>query len=147
LITLLLIITISIETMITLKETLDRITEILRCIQYANQSKEELVILLQNLIYLVGQVLVQRDTAAEELQRYNSQLWISHIVGEIECPDCVTRGEDGKMPIDFFVGSKGAMGQPITAATQDELIELLEFPPITKDDLKKSPIPDFMPDL
>lgn len=131
----------------TLKETLDRITEILRCIQYANQSKEELVTLLQNLIYLVGQVLVQRDDAAEELKKYNNQLWISHIVGEIECPACIDRGHDGKLPIDFFVGSKGAMGTPITAATQDELIELLEFPPITKDDLKASPIPDCMPDL
>jgi len=131
----------------TLKETLDRITEILRCIQYANQSKEELINLLQNLIYLVGQVLVQRDTATEELQRYNNQLWISHIVGELECPGCISRGEEGKIPLDFFVGSKGIGGKPLTAATQDELIELLEFPPISKDDLKASPIPDCMPDL
>jgi hypothetical protein len=126
----------------TLIQTLDKITEILRTIQYANQSKEELVILLQKLVCLVGEVLVQRDSATEELKRYSSQLWISHITGEIDCPECVHN-----IPIDFFVGSKGIGGRPITAGSKNELIELLEFPPITKDDLKKSPIPDFLPDL
>jgi len=126
----------------TLKETLDKITEILRAIQYSNHSKEELVCLLQNLILLVGQVLVQRDDANEQLTRYNSQLWISHIIGEVDCPDCKVQ-----IPIDFFVGSKGLSGKPLTAATKDQLIELLEFPPITKEDLDRSPIPDMMPDL
>jgi hypothetical protein len=126
----------------TLKDTLDKITEILRCIQYANQSKEELIASLQNLIYLVGQVLVQRDSATEQLQKYDNQLWISHICGQVECPEC-----DTQLPIDFYVGSKGVLGKPLTAATRDELIELLEFPPITKDDLKECPIPDYMPDL
>jgi len=126
----------------TLIETLDKITEILRTIQYANQSKEELIILLQKLVCLVGEVLVQRDSAAEELKKYNSQLWISHILGEVECPEC-----NHNIPIDFYVGSKGIGGRPITAGSKDELIELLEFPPITKEDLKKSPIPDFLPDL
>jgi len=126
----------------TLKDTLDQITKILRAIQYADQSKEELISLLQSLIYLVGQVLVQRDDAAEKLKKYNSQLWISHILGQLECPDCTCQ-----IPIDFFVGSKGVTGKPLTAATKDELIELLEFPPITKEDLEECPIPDFMPDL
>lgn len=126
----------------TLKETLDKITEILRCIQYANQSKEELVNLLQNLICLVGQVLVQRDDATEQLKRYSNQLWISHIVGHIDCPECSTQ-----LPIDFFVGSKGVAGKPLTAQTKDQLIELLEFPPITREDLANSPIPDFMPEI
>lgn len=126
----------------TLLETLDKITEILRTIQYANQSKEELVNLLQKLICLVGEVLVQRDSATEELKKYSNQLWISHITGEIDCPDC-----SHNIPIDFFVGSKGIGGRPLTAGSKNELIELLEFPPITKDDLKRSPIPDFLPDL
>lgn len=126
----------------TLKETLDKITEILRCIQYAQQSKEELITSLQNLIYLVGQVLVQRDSATEKLNQYNNQLWISHIVGQVECPEC-----SASLPLDFFVGSKGISGKPLTAGSKDDLIELLEFPPITKDDLKNYPIPDFMPDL
>jgi hypothetical protein len=126
----------------TLKDTLDKITEILRCIQYAQQTKEELASSLQNLIYLVGQVLVQRDAAAEQLKKYDNQLWISHIVGHIDCPECTAQ-----LPLDFFVGSKGVAGKPLTAATQDDLVELLEFPPITKEDLKEHPIPDFMPDL
>ena len=126
----------------TLKETLDKITEILRTIQYANKSKEELVMLLQSLIQLVGQVLVQRDSATEQLTQYDKQLWISHIIGELECPDCTSN-----IPLDFFVGSKRVTGKTITAATKNELIELLEFPPITKEDLHSSPIPDFMPDL
>lgn len=126
----------------TLKETLDKITEILRLIQYNDQSKEELIDLLQNLICLVGQVLVQRDDANEQLTKYNNQLWISHIAGEVDCPTCQTQ-----IPIDFFVGSKGLTGKPLTAGNKDELIELLEFPPITKDDLDKFPIPDVMPDL
>lgn len=126
----------------TLIETLDKITEILRTIQYANQSKEELILLLQKVVCLVGEVLVQRDSATEELKKYSSQLWISHITGDIDCPDC-----SHNIPIDFFVGSKGIGGRPLTAANKDELIELLEFPPITREDLKKSPIPDFLPDL
>lgn len=126
----------------TLKETLDRITEILRLIQYNNQSKEELIVLLQNLICLVGQVLVQRDDANEQLNKYNNQLWISHILGEVDCPNCRTH-----IPIDFYIGSKGVDSKPLTAASKDALIELLEFPPITKEDLDKNPIPDVMPDL
>jgi len=126
----------------TLKETLDKITELLRIIQYGNQSKEELIQLLQNLICLVGQVLVQRDDANEQLDKYNNQLWISHIIGEVDCPTCKTQ-----IPIDFFVGSKGIAGKFLSASSKDELIELLEFPPITKEDLEKSPIPDVMPDL
>lgn len=126
----------------TLKETLDKITEILRSIQYSNQSKEELIQLLQNLIFLVGQVLVQRDDANDQLVKYNNQLWISHIIGEVDCPDCKSQ-----IPIDFFVGSKGLGGKPLTAATKDQLIEWLEFPPITREDLDRSPIPDVMPDL
>jgi len=126
----------------TLIQTLDKITEILRTIQHANQSKEELIVLLQKLICLVGEVLVQRDSATEELKKYSNQLWLSHITGEIDCPDCTHN-----IPIDFFVGCKGIGGRPITAASKDELIELLEFPPITKEDLKRSPIPDFLPDL
>jgi len=126
----------------TLKETLDKITEILRCIQYANQTKEELVILLQNLIYLVGQVLVQRDSATEELNKYNNQLWISHITGQVDCPDCAVA-----IALDFFVGSKGIGGKPLVAESKDQLIELLEFPPISKDDLDRSPIPDYLPEL
>ena len=126
----------------TLKETLDKITEILRCIQYANQSKEELLLLLQNFIFLVGQVLVQRDDATEQLKRFSSQLWISHIIGHVDCPECVTQ-----IPIDFFVGSKGIGGKPLTSPNKDQLIELLEFPPITREDLANSPIPDFMPEI
>ena len=126
----------------TLKETLDKITEILRIIQYSNQSKEEIINLLQSLLYTVGQVLVQRDDANETLNKYDSQLWISHIMGEIDCPEC-----SHNIPIDFFVGSKGIGGRPLTAGSKNELIELLEFPPITKEDLRKSPIPDFLPDL
>ena len=126
----------------TLIQTLDKINEILRTIQYVQQSKEELVNLLQKLICLVGEVLVQRDSATEELKRFNSQLWISHIMGEIDCPEC-----SHNIPIDFFVGSKGIGGRPLTAGSKNELIELLEFPPITKEDLRKSPIPDFLPDL
>lgn len=125
-----------------LKETLDKITEILRCIQHANQTKEELIDTLQNLLILVGQVVVQRDTANEELHRYNNQLWISHIVGQLDCPGCNTN-----IPLDFFVGSKGVDGRPISAPTKDKLIELLEFPPITREDLLRNPIPDYMPDL
>lgn len=126
----------------TLKDTLDKITEVLRHIQYTEKlSKDELVASLQNLILLVGQILVQRDTATEQLKQYDNQLWISHIVGHLDCPDCTTQ-----IPIDFFVGSKGVAGKPLTAGTKDALIELLEFPPITKEDLARSPIPDFMPD-
>lgn len=126
----------------TLKETLDQVTKIIRALQYNEHPKEELVTLLQNLIILVGQVLVDRDDATEKLIQYSNQLWLSHIMGQVECPDC-----NSQFPIDFYVGSKGIDGKPLTAATQDQLIELLEFPPITKDDLKNSPIPDFMPDL
>lgn len=128
--------------LMTLKETLDRVTKIMRALQYKDHPKEELVDILQSLIVLVGQVLVQRDDATEKLNQYNNQLWLSHIMGQVECPDCSCG-----FPIDFFVGCKGIDGKPLTAATQDELIELLEFPPITKEDLKNSPIPDFMPDL
>lgn len=126
----------------TLKDTLDKITEILRLIQYTNQTKEELIILLQNLICLVGQVLVQRDDANEQLNKFNSQLWISHIMGEVDCTEC-----KAKLPIDFYIGSKGISGNYLTAASKDQLIELLEFPPITKEDLDRFPIPDVMPDL
>ena len=126
----------------TLKETLDKITEALRSIQYNNQSKEELIQLLQGLLYLVGQVLVQRDDATEKLIKYDNQLWISHIIGEVDCPEC-----KNQIHLDFFVGSKGVGGKPLTAATKDQLIEFLEFPPITRDDLDKFPIPDVMPDL
>lgn len=125
-----------------LKEILDRITEIIRCIQYANHSKEELSGLLQNLILLVGQVLVQRDDATEQLHKYNNQLWLSHITGQLDCPTC-----NSQIPIDFFVGSKGVGGKPMSAQSKEELIEKLEFPPITKEDLKASPIPDYMPDF
>ena len=129
---------------LSLKEALDKLTEILRCIQYAGtaQTKEDLMGLLTNLIVLVGEALVERDSAAEKLQSYNVQLWISHIVGHLECPDCST-----SIPMDFFVGSKGVAGKPIAAGSKDELIELLEFPPITKEDIARYPIPDFMPDL
>jgi hypothetical protein len=126
----------------TLKETLDQITKIVRALQYKEQSREELIILLQNLISLVGQVLVQRDDATEKLNKYNKQLWISHILGQVECPEC-----NCGFPIDFYVGSKGIDGKMLTAGNMDQLVELLEFPPITKDDLKEHPIPDFMPDL
>lgn len=126
----------------TLKETLDKITEILRLIQYSDQSKEEIINLLQGLLYLVGQVLVQRDDANEILTKYDNQLWISHIIGEVDCQDCKSH-----IPIDFFVGSKGISGKFLTAATKDQLIELLEFPPITADDLEKFPIPDVMPEM
>lgn len=126
----------------TLKETLDKITDILRAIQYNNKTKEELVTLLQSLLCLVGQVLVQRDDATEKLNQYNMQLWISHIQGEVDCPGCKQN-----IPIDFFVGSKGLTGKYFTAATKEHLIELLEFPPITREDLANSPIPDVMPEL
>jgi len=125
-----------------LKETLDKITEILRCIQHANQTKEELIATLQNLLILVGQIVVQRDTANQELYRFNNQLWISHILGQIECPECAS-----PIPLDFYVGSKGVDGSPVSAANKDKLIELLEFPPITRDDLARNPIPDYMPEL
>ncbi len=126
----------------TLKDTLDQFTKVIRALQYKDHPKEELIVLLQNLIILVGQVMVQRDTATEKLQRYDSQLWLSHIMGQAECPECKCQ-----FPIDFFVGSKGIDGKPLTAGSQSELIELLEFPPITKEDLKNCPIPDFMPEL
>tara|TARA_B100001109_G_scaffold238901_1_gene221052 strand:+ start:162 stop:545 length:384 start_codon:yes stop_codon:yes gene_type:complete len=126
----------------TLKETLDQVTKIIRALQYKDHPKEDLIGILQNLVILVGQVLVQRDDATEKLKRYDRQLWLSHIMGQVECPEC-----NCGFPIDFYVGSKGVDGKPLTAATQDELIELLEFPPITQEDLKNSPIPDFMPDL
>jgi len=126
----------------TLKETLDQITKIVRALRYKEQSREELVTLLQSLISLVGQVLVQRDDATEKLSKYNKQLWISHIMGQVECPDCSCN-----FPLDFYVGSKGVDGKMITAGTMDQLVELLEFPVITREDLKEHPIPDFMPDL
>ena len=125
-----------------LKETLDQFTKVVRALQYKDHPKEELVELLQNLIILVGQVLVQRDDATEKLIQYNNQLWLSHIMGQTECPECSCA-----FPIDFYVGSKGVDGKVLTAGSRDELIELLEFPPITKEDLKNTPIPDFMPDL
>jgi len=133
---------ISYNDIMTLKDTLDQITTVLRAIKYADQNKEELITSLQSLIYLVGQVLVQRDDAAEKLKKYDNQLWISHIMGEVECPNCTCQ-----IPMDFFVGSKGIDGKMLTALSKDELIELLEFPPITREDLEKCPIPDFMPDL
>jgi len=126
----------------TLKDILDQFTKVIRALQYKEQPKEELISLLQNLIFLVGQVLVQRDDATEKLKRYDKQLWISHIMGQVDCPECSCQ-----FPIDFFVGSKGIDGKTLTAGTVDQLIELLEFPPITKEDLKDCPIPDFMPDL
>jgi len=128
----------------TLKEALDRITDILRKVKYASeyQTKDELVDLINSLIILVGEVLVQRDTAAEKLSVYDNQLWISHIVGNVDCPDC-----NMGIPLDFYVGSKGVTGKPLAAPNKDELIELLEFPPISKDDLKNFTVPDFMPDL
>ena len=130
------------ERIMTLKDTLDQFTKVIRALQYKEHPRDELIALLQNLIVLVGQVLVQRDDATEKLKKYDKQLWISHILGQVECPDCSCQ-----FPIDFFVGSKGVDGTPLTAGTVDQLIELLEFPPITKEDLKETPIPDFMPDL
>jgi hypothetical protein len=128
----------------TLKETLDKITFILRSIKYASehQSKDELISLISGLVALVGDVLVQRDSAAEMLNVYNRQLWISHIVGNVDCPGCANH-----IPLDFYVGSKGVTGKPIAAMDKDALIELLEFPPITKEDVSSYKVPDYMPDL
>jgi len=131
-----------VERIMTLKDTLDQFTKVIRALQYKEHPRDELIALLQNLIVLVGQVLVQRDDATEKLKKYDKRLWISHIMGQVECPEC-----NIGFPIDFFVGSKGVDGKPLTAGTIDHLIELLEFPPITKEDLKETPIPDFMPDL
>lgn len=128
---------------LSLKEALGKLTEVLRHIQYtSNLTKEDLVNLLTNLVVLVGQALVERDSATEKLNHYDNQLWISHILGQIECGEC-----NATVPLDFFVGSKGVNGKPLAALSKNELIELLEFPPITKEDLKRCPIPDFMPDL
>ena len=72
----------------TLKDTLDQFTKVIRALQYRDYPKEELVALLQNLIILVGQVLAQRDNATEKLRRYDKQLWLSHIMGQVDCLDC-----------------------------------------------------------
>ena len=100
------------ERIMTLKDTLDQFTKVIRALQYKEHPRDELIALLQNLIVLVGQVLVQRDDATEKLKKYDKQLWISHILGQVECPDCSCQ-----FPIDFFVGSKGVDGTPLTAGT------------------------------
>ena len=129
----------------TLKEALDKLTEIIRLVQYANATtnkSDDLVQMLHNFMILMGQALRQRDEAQESLQQINNQLWISHIRGEIDCPTC-----KGQVPIDFFVGSKGITGHPLAGVNRDELIEKLEFPPIKVEDLNECPIPDYMPEL
>ena len=126
----------------TLQEILDKINEIIRVIQFANQSKDEIVKQLEAILITVGQIFVQKELAHEELQRYASQLWISHVRGHLNCPGCQI-----DIPIDFFVGSKGVAGRPLAAASKDDLIQKLEFPPINIEDLSISPIPDHMPEL
>lgn len=127
----------------TLKEVLDKLTEIIRLVQYANlKPPEDLVQMLHNFMILTGQALVQRDEAHEVIRQLNNQLWISHIKGEVDCPTCKVH-----VPIDFFVGSKGVAGHPIASNSKEDLIEKLEFPPIKIEDLQECPIPDYMPDL
>lgn len=126
----------------TIKEALDKLTEITRLIQYANKSADEVVLMLHNFMILVGQALVQRDEAQDLLKQVSAQLWISHIKGDLDCPSC-----NSLVPIDFWVGSKGLSGDPTVSQSKEELIEKLEFPPITEDDLTSCPIPDFMPEL
>ncbi len=127
----------------TLKKTLDKITSLLRQLQYKEKfSRDDFISSLQNLLLFVGQTLAQRDNFSEELNKYNTQLWISHLKGHIECHKCST-----SIPLDFFVGSKGLDGRQFTASGKDRLIELLEFPPIDQEYIKNNPIPDFFPDL
>lgn len=126
----------------SIKEVLDKISELIRIIQYANQSKEQIVDQLSSILIVVGQALVQKETAHEELQRFATQLWISHVKGCIDCPQC-----QNNIPIEFFVGSKGITGKPLAAASKDDLIQKLEFPPISMEDLSSHPIPDYMPEL
>lgn len=125
-----------------LKETLDKLTEVIRFIQHANQSPDQIVTQLQKLTVMVGQLIVQKEEVEEILKKYHNQLWISHIKGHIDCPAC-----QFTIPFDFFVGSKGITGKPMSASTQDQLIEKLEFPPINVEDLKSRPIPDYMPEI
>lgn len=126
----------------TIKEALDKLTEIMRLIQYANKSADEIVLMLHNFMLLVGQALVQRDEAETLLKQVSNQLWISHIKGDLDCPAC-----NSLVPIDFWVGSKGISGDPLVSQTKEDLIEKLEFPPITAQDLTACPIPDYMPEL
>ena len=126
----------------SIKEVLDKISELIRIIQYANQTKEQIAEQLSNILIVVGQALVQKETAHEELQKFATQLWISHVKGCMDCPQCRV-----SIPIEFFVGSKGVAGKPLAAASKDELIQKLEFPPISLDDLNTHPIPDYMPEL
>ena len=71
-----------------LKNALDQFTKIIRALQYKEHSRDELITYLQELVILVGQVLVQRDDATEKLKKYDNQLWISHITGQVDCPEC-----------------------------------------------------------
>ena len=127
----------------TLKNTLDKITSLLRQLQYKEKfSRDDFISSLQSLLLFVGQTLVQRDDFSEKLNGYNTQLWISHLRGHVECHKC-----SSPVLLDFFVGSKGLDGRQVTSATKDRLIELLEFPPIDEDYIKNNPIPDFFPEL
>ena len=127
----------------TLKNTLDRITYLLRQLQHKDKfSKDDFISSLQSLLLFVGQTLVQRDSFSERLTKYNTQLWISHLRGHVACHKC-----SAPVPLDFFVGSKGLDGRQFTSNTKDRLIELLEFPPIDEDYIKNNPIPDFFPEI
>jgi hypothetical protein len=130
----------------TLKEVLDKLTQIIRAVQYANNSmenmsNEEIVSQLHSFLILVGQALAERDEAEEVLQDFSSRLWMSHVHGSLDCPTC-----QNNIPVDFYVGSKGISGVPVAAGTKDELMQRLEFPPITMGDLADHPIPDYLPD-
>ncbi len=124
----------------TLKEILDKLTELARFIQYADESKDKLAKQVEEVMKLVGQVLVQKELHNEELQRHLSNIWVSHIKGNFDCPHC-----QQNVLMDFFVGARGVNSKPIASRDKEELLEQLTFPPITIQDLQTCPIPDFMP--
>lgn len=124
----------------TLKEILDKLTELVRLIQYSNHSKEDIIKHLQQVMEIVGQTLVQKETINEELRKSLSNIWMTHIKGSFDCPHC-----NKDIVLDFFIGSKGASNQPLIEQDKGALLQKLQFPPITSSDLRDHPIPDFLP--
>jgi hypothetical protein len=124
----------------TLKEILDKLTELARFVQYADESKDKIVRQVEEVMMLVGQVLAQKELHNEELQRLLSNIWVSHIKGNFDCPHC-----NKNVLLDFFIGAKGLDTKPLISTDKQQLISQLSFPPITMKDLETTPIPDFIP--
>lgn len=116
------------------KENLDKIKDLIMKVRFSDLPKDQVAKQIEDILILMGQLHVREETLKDELQKYMTHIWISHIKGELECPVC-----KNNLPLDFYVGSKGVNGKSMSSGTHQGLINKLSS------QLTDFEIPDYLP--